>query len=172
MPVQYTTDGTTSDNARIIQTVRTTKKDTASNSTGSQSTWEFTGFNVTITPKVANHGILITGFVNIAVTGGGQNIVLGIRKSSNNVTAAMGDSSGSRRVEHSGQFTAGDHGTCSCPVSFIDYPNSTSAQTYYVQISHGSSATRTIYVNRTVSDSNNAERARCVSTLVAQEIAS
>lgn len=172
MPVHYTTDGTHSNNARIIQTVSTTKKDTASNSTGTQSTWEFTGFNITITPKVANHAIFIHGFINCSVTGGGQNIVVGIRKSNSNVNAAMGDSSGNRRVGHSGQFTSGDHGSCSLPISFIDYPNSTSAQTYYVQLSHGSSSTRTIYVNRTVSDSNNAERGRQVSTLIAQEIAS
>ena len=41
---------------------------------------------------------------------------------------------------------------------------------YYPQFSHGSSGSRTIFINRSDADSDNAEKGRNISIMTAQEI--
>ena len=161
---------------QIIQTVTAVMRDTASKSVGTQATWEFTDFPISIALSKPSNLILVTGFISIAINGGAQNVRVGIRRATSNVNGAMGGATGfgsakgNRRACHSETMHNGNFGISSVPIHFIDAPNSTAMQRYYPQFSHGSSGTRTIYINRGESDSNSAEQGRCISIMTAQEI--
>ena len=162
---------------QIIQTVTAVMRDTASKSINTQSTWEFTDFPISIALSKSSNLVLVTGFISFAINGGGQNVRVGIRRNSSNVNGAMGgltgfaSAKGSRRACHSETGHNGDYFISSLPIHFIDQPNTTEMLRYYPQFSHGSSGTRTIYINRSEADSpDNAERGRAISIMTAQEI--
>ena len=162
---------------QIIQTVTAVMRDTASKSINTQSTWEFTDFPISIALSKSSNLVLVTGFISIALNGGSQNVRVGIRRNGSNVNGAMGGLSGfgaakgSRRACHSETGHNGDFFISSLPIHFVDQPNTTEMLRYYPQFSHGSSGTRTIYINRSDADSpDNAERGRAISIMTAQEI--
>ena len=162
---------------QIIQTVTAVMRDTASKSINTQSTWEFTDFPISIALSKASNLVLVTGFISIALNGGSQNVRVGIRRNGSNVNGAMGGLSGfgaakgSRRACHAETGHNGDFFISSLPIHFIDQPNTTEMLRYYPQFSHGSSGSRTIYINRSEDDSpDNAERGRAISIMTAEEI--
>ena len=162
---------------QIIQTVTAVMRDTASKSVNTQSTWEFTDFPISIALSKSSNLVLVTGFISIALNGGNQNVRVGIRRNGSNVNGAMGGLSGfgaakgSRRACHAETGHNGDFFISSLPIHFIDQPNTTEMLRYYPQFSHGSSGSRTIYINRSEADSPaNAERGRSISIMTAQEI--
>ena len=162
---------------QIIQTVTAVMRDTASKSINTQSTWEFTDFPISIALSKSSNLVLVTGFISIALNGGSQNVRVGIRRNGSNVNGAMGGLSGfgaakgSRRACHAEIGHNGDFFISVLPIHFIDQPNTTEMLRYYPQFSHGSSGSRTIYINRSEADSPaNAERGRSISIMTAQEI--
>ena len=154
---------------RTLQTVTAVMKDTASKSVGAGSTWEFTDFPISIALSKASNLIFVTGFISL---GGTLSTHVGIRKAGSNVTAAMATTASGRRVSHSGQGGGANdsHACTSCPIHFIDQPNSTVMQRYYLQLSHTSGSTNTLYINRSSDDGDNYDRGRYISVLTAQEI--
>lgn len=161
---------------QIIQTVTAVMRDTASKSINTQATWEFTDFPISIALSKSSNLVLVTGFISIAINGGAQNVRVGIRRAGNNVNGAMGGLTGfasaksNRRACHSETMHNGNFGFSSVPIHFVDQPNTTDMLRYYPQFSHGSSGTRTIYINRGESDSDSAEQGRAISIMTAQEI--
>ena len=162
---------------QIIQTVTAVMRDTDSKSVNTQATWEFADFPIHIALSKPSNLVLVTGFISIAINGGGQNVRIGIRRATSNVNDAMGGATGngpakgSRRACHSETGHNGDYFISSLPIHFVDQPNTTDMLRYYPQFSHGSSGTRTIYINRSEADSpDNAERGRAISIMTAQEI--
>ena len=154
---------------RTLQTVTAVMKDTATKSIAAASTWEFLDFPISIALSKSSNLIFVTGFVSL---GGTLTTNVGIRKATSNVTAAMATSADSRRVAHSGQGGGANdtHGCSSCPIHFIDQPNSTAMQRYYLQFSHSSGSSQTLYINRSSDDGNGTDRGRYISVLTAQEI--
>ena len=154
---------------RTLQTVTAVMKDTASKSVASADTWEFSDFPISIALSKSSNLILVTGFISL---GGTLSTHVGIRKATSNVTAAMATTAGGRRVAHSGQGGGANdtHACTSCPIHFIDQPNSTVMQRYYLQLSHTSGSTQTLYINRSSDDQNGTDRGRYISVLTAQEI--
>ena len=154
---------------RTLQTVTAVMKDTATKSIAAGSTWEFLDFPISIALSKSSNLIFVTGFVSI---GGQLSTHVGIRKATSNVTAAMATTAGSRRVAHSGCGGGGQdsHACLSVPIHFIDQPNSTAMQRYYLQLSHTSGSTQTLYVNKSSNDGDNSDRGRYISVLTAQEI--
>ena len=162
---------------QIIQTVTAVMRDTASKAINTQATWEFTDFPISIALSKSSNLVLVTGFISIAVNGGGQNVRVGIRRNSSNVNGAMGgltgfgSAIGSKRACHSETGHNGTFFISTLPIHFVDQPNTTEMLRYYPQFSHGSSGTRTIYINRSEGDTpDNAERGRAISIMTAQEI--
>ncbi len=161
---------------QIIQTVTAVMRDNGSKAVGSQNSWIFKDFPISIALSKSSNLVLVTGFISIAINGGAQNVRVGMGRNNNNVTNAMGGltgngaSLGSRRECHSETMHNGNFGISSLPIHFVDQPNTTDMLRYYPIISHGSSGTRTIYINRSESDSNNKEKGRCISIMTAQEI--
>ena len=162
---------------QIIQTVTAVMRDTASKSINTQATWEFTDFPISIALSKSSNLVLVTGFISIALNGGNQNVRVGIRRNTSNVNGAMGgltgfgSAKGNRRACHAETGHNGTFFISTLPIHFIDQPNTTEMLRYYPQFSHGSSGSRTIYINRSEDDSpDNAERGRAISIMTAQEI--
>lgn len=154
---------------KILQTVTVVMKDTASKSVGSAGTWEFADFPISIALSKPSNLVLVTGFISL---GGTLSTHVGIRRAGSNVTAAMAQAAGGRRVAHSGQGGGANdsHACTSCPIHFVDQPNSTAMLRYYLQLSHTAGSTQTLYVNRSSNDGNGTDRGRYISILTAQEI--
>ena len=135
---------------QIIQTVTAVMRDTASKAVGTQSTWEFADFPISIALSKPSNLVLVTGFISIAINGGSQNIGVGIRRAGSNVNGARGGLSGfasakgNRRACHSETMHNGDFGISSLPIHFIDQPNTTSSITYEIKIKASSSSS--VYV--------------------------
>jgi hypothetical protein len=154
---------------QTLQTITTVMTDVASKSIGAGGTWEFKDFPISIALSKASNLVLVTGFISI---GGQLSTHVGIRRNNSNVAAAMAVGYGSKRGAHSGAGGGGNdsHACCSCPIHFIDQPNTTSMLRYYLQLSHTSGGTQTLYINRSSNDGNNYDRGRYISILTAQEI--
>ena len=103
-------------------------------------------------------------FLSADITRNGTNIISPASPGSR-VPALTG-----ARQEHD-TSSGGPFGMSLVSISMVDSPSSTSALTYQVRVVNTSGATKTLYVNRTSSDTNAAATARSISTLIAMEVA-
>ena len=166
-----TVNGSALTGGKVIQQVSATKTDTASNSTGSQSTWEFndSSLRVQITGSSTSNKFLFLGQVTV---GGEIATHIGLRdgEDSSNVTGMMGTNTSNRRASTSGKTHGDTHAANTVPiVGLISVPD-TNQHTYYYQFSHTSGGTQTIYINTGSNTGNNAERGRYISHLTVLEI--
>ena len=157
---------------KVIQQVSVVKTDTASNSTGSQQTWEFndSSLRVQITGSSTSNKFLFLGQVTI---GGEISTHVGMRdgESNSNVTGMMATGTGNRRASTSGKTGSDSHAANTVPiVGLISVPD-TNQHTYYFQFSHTSGGSQTIYINTGSNTGDNAERGRYISSLTVMEIA-
>ena len=154
---------------QTLQTVTAVMHDPHTQSVGAGSLWDLTHFPISIALSKASNLVLVTGFVSI---GGQLSTHVAIRRAGSNVTSARASDTGSRVAAHSGAGGGGNdsHACCSCPIHFVDKPNTTDMLRYYLQFSHTSGSTQTIYINRSSNDGNAYDRGRYVSVLTAQEI--
>ena len=150
---------------QIIQTVTAVMRDSGSKAVGSQNSWIFKDFPISIALSKSSNLVLVTGFISIAINGGSQNVTNAMGGVTGNGAAL-----GNRRECHSETMHNGNFGISSLPIHFVDQPNTTDMLRYYPIISHGSGGTRTIFINRSDGDGDNKERGRCISIMTAQEI--
>ena len=156
---------------KVIQQVSVVKQDTASNSTGTQSTWEFndSSLRVQITGSSTSNKFLFLGQVTV---GGEISTHIGIRdgEDSSNVNEMMATNSSNRRASTSGKTGSDSPAANTVPiVGLISVPD-TNQHTYYYQFSHTSGSTQTLYINTGSNTGNNAERGRYISSLTVMEI--
>ena len=185
MTLPDTADGTilTTTNPKagnIIQVVQTVKTDTTSFSVsaGSFGTTDST-FNISITPSSTSSLIYLSGFLNLAVSGAVSNVSIVYRRGGSTLNTAVnggstttpiGDAAGSRkRVTSSGNNTD-PAGNC-FTLALLDKPASTSAQTYSLGIAHGSSSSRTMYINEVNGTTDSSSLQRAASVFIAMEVA-
>tara|TARA_R110000803_G_scaffold196860_1_gene260297 strand:- start:317 stop:811 length:495 start_codon:yes stop_codon:yes gene_type:complete len=148
----------------MLQVVQTVKTDTFS-SNPSSSFVDITGMSVAITPSSSSSKIL----VQINLVGGGLTAVneAKFRLVRGSTVIYAGASAGNRTVGY-GAFIADDAASTGTSTGmFLDSPSSTSATTYKVQVF----SNNTVYINRTSSDSDDANRFRGASTITVMEIA-
>ena len=157
---------------KVIQQVSAVKTNTATNSVGSQNTWEYndSSLMVNITGSSTSNKFLFIGQVTVA----GARIHVGLRDNTNssNVTGMMATGSGNRRASTSGASGGSNdsHSSATVPIiGLISVPD-TNAHSYYFQFSHTSGSTRTVRINETESTGNDAERGRYISSLTVMEI--
>ena len=156
----------TSSGGKILNVVSTTKTD--SFTTSSDTFVDITGLSASITPSAATSTILVIAVVSGMGTVGATNGPLNLVRGSTNI--AQGDAAGSRQRATSlipvGALTGTQFGT---PVLFVDSPATTSSTTYKLQTKR-SSASNTIYVNRSELDTDSSGLTRTVSTITVIEI--
>ena len=166
---------------KVLQVVQTIKTDISSFSSVSSGAFVNTdsAFAVTITPSSTSSLIYLSGFVNVAVSGAVSQVNINYRKGGADLTTAVdggsttspiGDANGVRkRVAASGNNTD-PAGNC-FTLALLDKPNSTSAQTYSLSLSHGSGSSRSMYINEVNGTQNSTSFQRSCSVFIAMEIA-
>ncbi len=155
---------------KVLQVVSTTKVDTYSASVATEAfTSAVTGLTVAITPSASSSKILV--FVNMIVGAHGTH---GIRMKLFRDTTQidLGTAASNRPGLSKGiiQNSGGEGYNSPMDTNFLDSPSSTSELTYSVQIGHTSSGTKTLYVNRSYDDSDDASYGRTSSTITVMEI--
>ena len=154
---------------KILQVVSTTKTDTASNSTSSNTFWDYTAFNAQITTTGSNK-VLVQVSVSYAVTNANR-ISMRLRKDGATVSGAVGSSVSSRTAVTSAELH--DYGGSLVTTNSFVYLDSPSAgtHTYNIAFKHSSGSTKTLYINRSPDDNDNYSYFRPVSTITLMEVA-
>ena len=157
----------------VIQVVSTTKTDTTSFASANTNTYvDITGMSVTITPTSATNKILVMYTVGVSNSTPGATIHVRLYRGATSI--GQGNASGSRLGDsliwrpNSDQY-AFDVGPLSS--SFLDSPNTTSATTYKLAATLGSTYSGTFYLNRSWDDGNADYSGRTASTITVMEIA-
>ena len=171
LPASSGTLATTATAGKILQVVQTVKTDTSSIVSASTNTFvDLPGMSVVITPSSASSKILVLFTVSIGSSNGTVHINL-VRDATN---IAVGGSSGSRLSSTIAYRPASSpYALETAPLSytFLYSSNSTSATTYKLQGTLGSSYNNTYYVNRSATDSDFDFGSRVTSTITVMEVA-
>tara|TARA_R110000868_G_scaffold378880_1_gene644519 strand:- start:539 stop:1141 length:603 start_codon:yes stop_codon:yes gene_type:complete len=156
---------------KILQVVQMVKTDTSSATSASTNTFvDLPGMSVAITPSSSSSKILVSFTVSLGFVVGTFHINL-VRGSTN---IAVGDADGSRVPSTISTRPAGTpytHDSSPRSYTFLDSPNTTSATTYKLQGTLGSTYSGTMYVNRSAADTNASYGVRVTSTMTAMEVA-
>jgi hypothetical protein len=153
----------------VLQVVSTTKTDTFSASLNAGAiSGDVTGLTASITPSSSANKILVM----LNISGGADNNGVFIQVYVNGSLAPfVGDAEGNRRRASSIIPFTGNVFTATSLVTFLHSPSTTSTQTYSIRLSHTSTIARTVFVNRSATDSNNSETSRNASSITLMEIA-
>ena len=152
----------TGGNGKILQVIQATKTDTAS-VTGTTFT---SLFSASITPSSSSSTVLVLVTLNV---GGATNNWPLIRLTRSSTTLLQGDAA-SNRVRVTTVCGAPNSATStSAAISYLDSPASTSALTYNIEVA--SQSTGTIYLNRSVTDTDTTAFQRGASTIILMEVA-
>lgn len=157
----------------VLQVVSTTKTDTTSFASANTNTYvDITGMSVTITPTSATNKILV--MYTVGVSNSNPDATIHIRLYRGATSIGQGNASGNRLGDSliwrpNGSQYAFDIGPLSS--SFLDSPATTSATTYKLAATLGSTYSGTFYLNRSWNDSDNDYSGRTASTITVMEIA-
>jgi len=150
---------------KVLQVVSTTKTDTFG--TSSNSFVDITGFSLNITPSSTSNKIFVIATFNWTGVAGLTAAYCKLVRDATDL--CIGDVAGSRARVSGANIVSDNNVSEQGSVSFFDSPSSTSSLTYKLQLA--SSASGTVYMNRTSDDTDNFTRARGASTITAFEIA-
>ena len=152
---------------KVLQVVSTTKTDTFS--TSSDSFVDVTGLAVAITPSATSSKILVIASCTWTNVGGTSHNFYG-RLMRDSTAIHVGTSVGSSRVAASfGGDSVGNNSRATSGINFLDSPSSTSEISYHIEARSQTSG-QTVYVNRSVDDSDSLPYSRLASTVTAMEI--
>jgi len=157
---------------KILQVVSTTKTDTFSASVAAGGLTAVTGFTASITPRSTSSKILV--FVAIDGNASTADGHMAFRLLRDGSPVGVGDTAGSRTSLTASQtpaYASDNTAIANAMKQFLDSPSTTSSITYSVEIHNSTSATQTLYVNRSGADLDDAPRARTVSSITLMEVA-
>jgi hypothetical protein len=149
----------------ILQVVSTAKTD-AFTMSGTVLT-DITGLSASITPSATSSKILVLASVAVGGASGVNGALTILLRGATPI--AVSDSAGSRAETTSMIENLSPSAPQTTNVSFLDSPNTTSAVTYKFQTRSNNAST--VFVNRTVTDSDNSAFGRSVSTITLLEVA-
>ena len=157
---------------KIVQFKSTTKKDTTSFSVASDTVYHYTdtSLRVTITPTSASNTLYIMGEVTVGRELLNRVFVI-LGKDGSTLATANGDTGGSR-TSCASVATNNDTNMPFTIPFHIEIPAENTSERYYnLGFHHGSSSSRTIYLNRSSGDSNYYYQPRTISTISVMEVA-
>jgi hypothetical protein len=156
---------------KVLQVVNVTKTDTFTASTTNQSFVDITGLSASITPSSTSSKILV-----YAKTDGGMDnsarrpLYYRILRGST-VVGAGADAGNRKGISFSGGgFKDVTRSVTSQSSHFLDTPNTTSAITYKIQVTHEAAGTATVYVNRGELDDDTTQTYRGISVITLMEV--
>ena len=155
----------------VIQVVSVTKTDTGSFASADTNNYaDIPGMSVTITPTSATSKVLVMYTVAVSQS---TSATIHVRLLRGATSIGQGAASGNRLGDslvwrvNSTQY---EHDIAPLSSSFLDSPNTTSATTYKLVGTLGSSYNGTFYINRTSTDVNSDFAGRTASTITVMEI--
>ena len=107
--------------------------------------------------STSSNKVLITSAIEVSAEVGQINHDYVLQANGSTVTAAIGDSAGSRRRATGTNESYHSESSATLIINFLHSANTTSAVTYGIRVGHSSSSTRTIYCNRSGSDGNDSK---------------
>ena len=154
----------------IIQVQSTTKTDTDSFASDTTDTFvDLSGLSVSITPKFSTSKILVMFTVSAHVSTGTRHIRL-MRDSTPIAVADADGNSVSSTISRRTQTNVYNLECTPMSYTFLDSPSTTSATTYKLQGTAGSSYNATFYINRASSTTDANYNARVTSTITVMEV--
>ena len=157
---------------KIVQFKSTTKKDTTSFSVATDTVYHYTdtSLRVTITPTSASNTLYIMGEVTVGRELLNRVFVV-LDKDGSTLATANGDTGGDR----ASCASVGTNNDTNMPFTIpfhIEIPAENTSERYYnLGFHHGSSSSRTIYLNRSSGDSDVFHQPRTISTISVMEVA-
>jgi len=150
---------TNSATGKVLQVKQGGRNDTASQSTGARSHWDGANIQVSITPASASSKILILANTNYTTSNQVNNNPVVLQKKTGsgsfaNITAANGADDGNRVEVMTAIYQQTTYNLSPQSFNYLDTAGSTDELTYRVIYYNVSGYTRTIYINRFHSDSN------------------
>jgi hypothetical protein len=156
----------------IVQVVQYVKSDTFSSSVASGGFIQPTGFEISITPKLASNKIMVFLTIHGSATTLSNSATAHFRLLRDGTAVGIGDAASSR-PRLTGAITGGSpNGDAigGASAHFLDSPSTTSAVVYSVQLYNLSGTTQTLYLNRNVSDTNSQVGLRLISSITVMEV--
>ena len=163
-------NGTSMPSGSVLQVQSTTKTDTWSESGINEGAHSGAAISVTITPSSNSSKIFIMASLSIGLDNDNE-VSFAFFRGGSILTNAIGDTASSRtRTSFVGkcEATSSIEGVSGW---FLDSPNTTNATTYDCRLSHGvNGGNRTMYLNRSHSDTNADQDSRAISTITVYEV--
>ena len=161
---------------KILQVKQGGRNDTASQSTGARSHWDGANIQVSITPASASSKILILANTCYTTSNAVNNTPVVLQKKTGsgsfaNITAANGADDGNRVEVMTAAFQTNTYHISPQSFNYLDTAGSTDELTYRVIYYNVSGYTRTIYINRFHTDSNDTSTVRGSSWIQVMEVA-
>lgn len=155
----------------ILQVVQTALDTVFAASVSAESWQAVTGLTASITPTSTNSKILVITNVtgaNGSIRGYGVG-----RLTRDGSPIAIASSPGSRAAATTKQAVnnLNDGDAFQLTTSYLDSPSTTSSITYGIDLQNAAGVTATMYVNRSVDDTDNLRRQRSISTITLLEVA-
>ena len=155
---------------KILQVQSTTRTDTFSEDLA-QGAFSNDAITVSITPSNASNKIFITVTANIGCSTNAE-VKFQIFKAGSVLTGATGDASGTNtRVTAMSDAVDGTGQQTNVAGQFLDTAGGTSAITYSIRLGHGSTGTKTIYLNRSHGNTSGTADSRATTTITVMEVA-
>jgi len=162
--------GAVSRSGGILQVVSTTKTDTFSESVaGSTIGSDITGLSVSITPRSTSSKVFVLYTLSASTSTAPQTLHTYLYRDGSQI--AIGDAAGSRTRATAGGFSYSTNVVSNIHEEFLDSPSTTSTVSYTVRMAHGSGSARTMYINRSDTDTDSFSFGRYVSSITAIEVA-
>jgi len=160
--------GAVSRSGGILQVVSTVKSDVFT--TSSTSYTPITGLSATITPRSTSSKILVLAQISHGFPSGNGYGFFKVTRGGTDIY--KGDTAGSRTIGVFGGYSSVDLTIAmeSGSIMTLDSPSTTSSITYQAEVVLGGAGTLA-YINRSASDSDNAQRGRGASSITLIEVA-
>lgn len=145
---------------------------TQTNSTAAGGNFAVTSLSITHALSDASNKLIISAYFGVAAS---QNTVagVGIGVADDGTLVGVGAAASNRTLVSAGGWVAGSGSNflVTMPsVTFVYVPGDTASHTYTVRAMNVEASTNTIYINRSVDDSDSAARPRGASGFVIQEV--
>ena len=156
---------------KILQVVQATKTDTESITISTQTVYQYTNLSASITPSATSSKILVIMHLSFCSEAdvkthyGVQRTIGG----SSATSIGIGDAAGNRQRMSGGDLT-NTNPAHTVHYSFLDSPSTTSVCAYYPIMAHDSSSSKTFKFNRSNGDSDSAQNARYMCSIILQEV--
>ncbi len=157
---------------KILQFKKSIKIDTASQAVNPGGSWSYSsGLSVTLTPSSASNSIVLLGQLTVGISAH-EDIGISIDQDGSDLdsTRAAADGNRSRATSISGRLEDAGRALTFCIAMEVSAGN-TNQRSYNYRIRHGGGVQRTLYINRSGSDTNGVYYFRGASSLLAMEVA-